>query len=71
MVSQGLGVALVPDIDAPLLAGQRVARIALPLDTEARQFGVLWLRTSPRRTLILGLVQSANAVMALRRSRKQ
>ncbi|ABM58780.1 LysR family transcriptional regulator [Verminephrobacter eiseniae] len=71
MVSQGLGVALVPDIDSPLLAGQRVARIALPLDTEARQFGVLWLRTSPRLTLILGLVQSANAVMALRRSRKQ
>src|SRR6218665_3756953 len=71
MASQGLGAALVPDIDSPLLAGQRVARIALPPDTEARQFGALWRRTSPPLTLTLGLVQSADAVRALRRSRKQ
>ncbi|MEJ8850410.1 LysR substrate-binding domain-containing protein [Variovorax rhizosphaerae] len=62
MVDRGLGVSLVPDIASLLLAGQRIAKIALPLHSEARRFGILWLRSSPRLRLIQGLVASARTV---------
>ncbi|MEJ8854515.1 LysR family transcriptional regulator [Variovorax robiniae] len=62
MVNRGLGVSIVPDIASPLLDGLLVAKIALPLGSEARRFGILWLRSSPRLRLIQGLVASANAV---------
>ncbi|AGU51097.1 transcriptional regulator, LysR family [Variovorax paradoxus B4] len=62
MVDRGLGVSLVPDIASPLLDGQRVAKIALPLPSEPRRFGVLWQRASPRLRLIQGLVDSARMV---------
>lgn len=64
MVHRGLGVSIVPDIASPLLAGQRVAKLALPLPSQARRFGILWLRSSPRMRLIQGLVDSANGVVA-------
>jgi len=62
MVDRGLGVSLVPDIASPLLAGQRIAKIALPIASEARRFGILWLRSSARLRLIQGLVGSAATV---------
>ncbi|WP_418145880.1 LysR family transcriptional regulator [Variovorax paradoxus] len=62
MVDRGLGVSLVPDIASPLLDGQRVAKIALPLPSEPRRFGVLWQRASPRLRLIQGFVDSARRV---------
>lgn len=64
MVEQGLGVSLVPDIASPLLSGLRLARIPLPQPTDARRFGILWLRASRRQRLIQGLVDSASAVVA-------
>lgn len=64
MVDRGLGVSLVPDIASPLLDGQRVAKIALPLPSEPRRFGILWARSSARLPLIQGFVASAEAVVA-------
>jgi DNA-binding transcriptional LysR family regulator len=64
MVDRGLGVSLVPDIASPLLDGQRVAKIALPLPSEPRRFGILWSRSSARLPLIEGFVASAEAVVA-------
>ena len=64
MVDRGLGVSLVPDIASPLLDAQRVAKIALPLPSEPRRFGILWLRSSARLPLIEGFVQSARGVAA-------
>jgi DNA-binding transcriptional LysR family regulator len=69
MVDRGLGVSLVPDIASPLLEGQRVAKIPLPMPSEPRRFGVLWLRASPRQRLIRGFVDSAEVVVAGKRSR--
>jgi len=66
MVDRGLGVSLVPDIASPLLEGQRVAKIALPLPSEPRRFGILWLRASPRQRLIQGFVESAKIVSTAR-----
>lgn len=66
MVDRGLGVSLVPDIASPLLEGQRVAKIPLPLPSEPRRFGVLWLRASPRQRLIRGFVDSAARVIETR-----
>jgi len=59
MVDRGLGVSLVPDIASPLSAGLKLAKIALPMPFQARRFGILWLRASPRLHLIQGFVQSA------------
>jgi len=64
MVDRGLGVSIVPDIASPLLEGQRVAKIPLPLPSETRRFGVLWPRASPRLKLIHGFVESAGLVIA-------
>ncbi|SFP91105.1 LysR family transcriptional regulator [Variovorax sp. 770b2] len=69
MVDRGLGVSLVPDIASPLLEGQRVAKIPLPMPSDPRRFGVLWLRASPRQRLIRGFVDSAEVVVAGKRSR--
>ena len=69
MVDRGLGVSLVPDIASPLLEGQRVAKIALPLPSEPRRFGVLWQRASARLRLIQGFVESAEIVVAPKRPR--
>jgi len=65
MVSEGLGVSLVPDIGSPLTAGLAVARLPLPDLTERRRFGVLWKRGSPRSRLIDALLMQAKPVLAL------
>jgi DNA-binding transcriptional LysR family regulator len=67
MVARGLGVSVVPDIASPLLDGQDVVKLPLPLPSEPRRFGMLWLRASPRLRLIEGLAASAAGLAAPRR----
>ena len=52
MVSEGLGVSLVPDIASPLTSGLKIARLPLPDLTEPRRFGVLWRRGCARARLV-------------------
>jgi len=66
MVDRGLGVSVVPDIASPLLDGQRVAKLPLPLASEPRRFGVLWQRASPRERLIRALVEAAGTLVDAR-----
>jgi DNA-binding transcriptional LysR family regulator len=63
MVDRGLGVSLVPDIASPLTRGLKVARIALPLATESRRFGIAWQRASVRVRLVRGLIESAKGAV--------
>jgi DNA-binding transcriptional LysR family regulator len=63
MVDRGLGVSLVPDIASPLTRGLKVARIALPLATESRRFGIVWQRASVRARLVRGLIESAKGAV--------
>jgi DNA-binding transcriptional LysR family regulator len=64
MVDRGLGVSLVPDIVSPMTAALSVARLPLPVPTEARRFGVVWQRASPRGRLIRGLLECADEAVA-------
>lgn len=52
MVSEGLGVSLVPDIASPLTKGLKLARVPLPEGVEPRRFGVLWRRGTARARLV-------------------
>jgi len=63
MVARGLGVSLVPDIASPLTEGLKVAKIALPLPSESRRFGIASRRASVRARLIRGLIASAQEVV--------
>ncbi|KAA1006864.1 LysR family transcriptional regulator [Paraburkholderia panacisoli] len=63
MVDRGLGVSLIPDIVSPLTASLDVARLALPVRTDPRRFGVLWHRASPRARLIGGFLRCADEVL--------
>jgi len=62
MVDRRLGVSLVPDIVSPLTAGLDITKMALPMKTEPRRFGLLWHRASPRARLIKGLLKCADEV---------
>jgi DNA-binding transcriptional LysR family regulator len=64
MVDRGLGVSLVPDIVSPLTAELAITRMALPMKTEPRRFGLLWHRASPRGRLIQGLLRCAQQAVA-------
>lgn len=57
MVSEGLGVSLVPDIDSPLTHNLNIQRLTLPDPGEPRRFGVLWKRGSARSRLIGALLE--------------
>jgi DNA-binding transcriptional LysR family regulator len=59
LVSQGLGVALVPDTVMSPSITSRIARMKLPLDTRPRRLGVLWQRSSMREKLIKIFVDQA------------
>jgi len=59
MVSEGLGVSLVPEISSPLTAGLQLARIALPHPVEPRRFGVLWRRGCARARLVAAFLEQA------------
>lgn len=63
MVERDLGVALVPDIDSPLLAGKALVRIPLPQARATRALGLLWLRASPRKLLVDGFAACSEEVM--------
>lgn len=67
MVDRGLGVSLVPDIVSPLTVHLDIAKLALPVHTEPRRFGVLWNRASPRARLIKGFLACADAVLGAER----
>jgi DNA-binding transcriptional LysR family regulator len=67
MVDRGLGVSLVPDIVSPLMTQLNVVKLALPVRTEPRRFGVLWHQASPRGRLIRGFLASADAVLETER----
>jgi DNA-binding transcriptional LysR family regulator len=64
MVDRGLGVSIVPDVVSPLTAELDVVKMALPMKTEPRRFGLLWPRVSPRGRLINGFLQCAEQVLA-------
>lgn len=59
MVSEGLGVSLVPDIASPLTAGLDIARVQLPDAVEPRRFGVLWRRGTSRGRLVGAFLEQA------------
>lgn len=59
LVGRGLGVALVPDTFMPPSATNRLARIALPIDTGQRKLGILWQRSSIHGKLINIFVDEA------------
>lgn len=59
MVSEGLGVSLVPDMDSPLTAGLNLTKLPLPDASEQRRFGVLWRRGSMRAKLVAAFVDQA------------
>ena len=63
LVDRGLGVSLAPDAASPWWPGLRVAKIALPRESELRRFGVLWQRASVRGRLIRALVEQARRVV--------
>ncbi len=61
MVSEGLGVSLVPDIASPLTAALKIARIPLPDLAEPRRFGVLWRRGTARARLVAAFLAQARS----------
>jgi DNA-binding transcriptional LysR family regulator len=68
MVSEGLGVSLVPDIGSPLTDGLAIARVPLPDQVDPRRFGVLWRRANPRARLVGAFLEQARSEK--RRARK-
>lgn len=58
MVSEGLGISLVPDWAPPWPEGISVEKIALPDPGPSRQVGVLWMRSSKRDRLVRALIES-------------
>ena len=52
MVERGLGISIVPDAALPLPDGLKLAKLALPMPSEERRIGMLWLRSSLRLRLI-------------------
>lgn len=63
MVDCGLGVSLAPEVVSPLTRGLRIAKLALPGQSEPRRFGVLWQRASIREPLIRGVIDCARRVV--------
>lgn len=61
MVSEGLGVSLVPDIASPLAKGLKLVRLPLLDSTDPRRFGVLWRRGSPRARLVSAFLDQVRA----------
>lgn len=64
LVDRGLGVSLAPDAATPWGQGVRVAKIALPGSSEARQLGILWERASAKGRLIDALVREGRRLVA-------
>ena len=59
LVGKGLGVALVPDTILPPALYEETVKIQLPIPSEPRRLGVLWLRSSINEKLISVFVEKA------------
>lgn len=59
LVSQGLGVSMVPEWPAPWPEGLRLNRVPMPVDPIVREIGFLWPRASLRRRHIEALLTEA------------
>jgi DNA-binding transcriptional LysR family regulator len=68
LVGRGVGVSIAPDAATAWWPTLPVARLPLPQSSQARQFGMVWPRTSPRTRAIEVLVDHARRVMAAKDS---
>lgn len=59
LVAQGLGVSIAPDATTHWWSHWPVARLPLPQATEARRFGMVWLRHAVRERAIETLAEHA------------
>jgi DNA-binding transcriptional LysR family regulator len=64
LVGRGVGVSIAPDAATAWWPTLPVARLPLPESSEARRFGMIWPRTSPRTRAIEVLVEHARRVLA-------
>jgi DNA-binding transcriptional LysR family regulator len=64
LVGRGVGVSIAPDAATAWWPTLPVARLPLPQSSQARRFGMVWPRTSPRTRAIEVLVDHARRVMA-------
>lgn len=63
LVGRGVGVSIAPDAATAWWPTLPVTRLPLPQSSEARRFGMLWPRASPRTRAIEVLVGHAKRVM--------
>jgi DNA-binding transcriptional LysR family regulator len=59
LVNQGLGVSLVPDWAPPWPEGLSLAKLPLPLPTEPRRLGLVWMNGSARVRLLRAFLDQA------------
>jgi DNA-binding transcriptional LysR family regulator len=64
LVGRGVGVSIAPDATTAWWSALPVARLALPQAAEARRFGMVWPRASPRTRAIEVLAAHAQRVVA-------
>jgi len=64
LVGRGVGVSIAPDAATAWWPTLPVARLPLPQSSQARRFGMVWPRNSPRTRAIDVLVDHARRVMA-------
>lgn len=64
LVARGLGVSIAPDATTDWWPHWPVVRLPLPRPTEARRFGMVWLRASPRARAIETLAEHARRAVA-------
>lgn len=62
MVSEGLGVSLLPDWSALWSGGLAIGRVALPGQAPVRRIGVVWATQSPRAAVTAEFLKHATAV---------
>lgn len=65
LVARGVGVSVAPDAATAWWPTLPVARLPLPDPTQARRFGIVWPRASPRASAIDVLVEHARRAMAV------
>ena len=64
LVARGLGVSVAPDAATAWWPTLPVVRLPLPDPSQARRFGIVWQRASPRARAIEVLADHARRVMA-------
>jgi len=64
LVARGVGVSVAPDAATAWWPTLPVVRLPLPNPSEARRFGIVWQRASPRASVIEVLADHARRVMA-------